>query len=152
MRDLEHILAGHRFFANFPDKYSALITGCAKNHVFEAGHYVIRESDHAAEFYLIRHGRMALEISSPPRPPIVFETLGEGDVVGSSWLVPPYRWVFDVRAVEQTRAIGIDAECLRNKCEADHDLGYEMMKLFMPLLVSRLNATRLQILDVYGRR
>ena len=67
-----------------------------------------------------------------------------------SWLVPPYRWTNDAKAIELTRAIAMDATCLRQKCEGDHDLGYEMMKRFMPILIQRLQATRLQILDVYG--
>ena len=95
---------------------------------------------------------MALELVEPGRPPVVFATLGEGEIVGASWLLPPYRWRFAARAVELTRAIGIDAACLRGKCEADHHLGYEMMKRFLPILVERLQATRLQILDVYGKR
>ena len=78
--------------------------------------------------------------------------LGESEIVGASWLVPPYRWNFDARAVELTRATGIDAACLRGKCEADHHLGYAMMKRFVPILVKRLNETTLQILDVYGKR
>jgi len=64
--------------------------------------------------------------------------------------VPPYRWGFDAKALDMVRAIALDATCLRGKCEADHDLGYEMMKRFMPVLVHRLQATRLQLLDVYG--
>ena len=71
-------------------------------------------------------------------------------VVGVSWLVPPYRWTYDAKALELTRAIAMDAGCLRAKCEQDHDLGYEVMKRFVPILVERLQATRLQILDVYG--
>jgi CRP-like cAMP-binding protein len=100
---------------------------------------------------LIRHGKVALEITTPGRPPIIFATLREGDIVGASWLAPPYLWMFDARAMELTRAIGIDAACLRRKCEADHHLGYEMMKRFLPVFVKRLHDTRLQILDVYGR-
>lgn len=67
-----------------------------------------------------------------------------------SWLVPPYRWTYDAKALELTRALAIEAKCLRGKCEADHDLGYEMMERFMPVLVERLHAARLQMLDVYG--
>jgi len=98
------------------------------------------------------HGRVALEIKAPGRAPAVFATLGEGDIVGASWLVPPYRWTSDARALELTRALGIDAACLRRKCEADHHLGYEMMKRFVPILVNRLHATQLQMLDVYAKR
>ena len=113
---------------------------------------LFREGDPANQFFLIRHGQVALEIGVPGQTPIVFATIGAGEIVGASWLVPPYRWMFDARAVLLTRAIGIDAACLRGKCEADHDLGYDMMKRFLPILVQRLHATRLQILDVYGKR
>ena len=94
---------------------------------------------------------MALEISAPTRS-LTIQTLGEDEIVGASWLVAPYRWGFDAKALELTRAISMDAACLRGKCEDDHDLGYEMMKRFTPVLIQRLQATRLQILDVYGTR
>jgi hypothetical protein len=81
---------------------------------------------------------------------VAFQTAGEGDVVGVSWLVPPYRWLHDARAVDLVRAIGVDARCLRKKCDDDHDVGYAMMQRFVPVLVDRLQATRLQMLDVYG--
>jgi len=149
---LEHILAEHPFFAGFSVEHSRLVSGCARNHRYDAGTYLFRESTPANEFFLIRHGQVALEIVSPGQAPIVFATLGEGEIVGASWLVPPYRWTYDARATELTRAIGIDAACLRSKCEADHHLGYEMMKRFLPILIQRLQATRLQLLDVYGKR
>ncbi|MGO9595123.1 MAG: cyclic nucleotide-binding domain-containing protein [Steroidobacteraceae bacterium] len=152
MEGLEHILTEHPFFAGFSAEHSQLVAGCARNHRFNAGEYLFREGGPANEFFLIRHGRVALEIVSPGQTPIVFETLGEGQIVGASWLVPPYRWMSDARAVALTRAIGVDAACLRNKCETDHHLGYEMMKRFLPILVQRLDATRLQLLDVYGKR
>jgi CRP/FNR family transcriptional regulator, cyclic AMP receptor protein len=152
MEDLEHVLAKHPFFAGFPDEHRRLVTGCARNHRYDAGEYLFHEGGAANEFFLIRHGQVALEIVSPGQAPIVFTTLRAGEIVGASWLVPPYRWMFDARAVELTRAIGVDAACLRGKCEADHHLGYEMLKRFLPILVQRLHATRLQILDVYGKR
>ena len=151
MEGLERILREHPFFADFAPEYNSLVAGCARNHRFDAGNYLFREGDPADEFFLIRHGKVALEIVAPGRAPFVFAILGEGEIVGAAWLVPPYRWTFDARATEQVRAIGIDAACLRGKCEADHHLGYEMMKRFMPPLVKRLHATRLQILDVYGK-
>lgn len=151
METLERILMEQPFFAGLSAENSALVTGCARNHRFEKGQYLFHEGEAANEFFLIRHGKVALEILAPGQAPVVFATLGEGEVVGASWLVPPYRWVFDARAVEFTRAIGIDAACLRGKCEADHHLGYEMMKRFAPILVKRLHATRLQVLDVYGK-
>lgn len=151
MKDIEEILKDHPFFENIPAEHGALIAGCARNHRFDAGRYLFHEGDAADEFFLIRRGRVALEIVNPGRPAIVVATLGEGEIIGTSWLVPPYRWMFDARAMELTRAIGIDAACLRDKCEIDHYLGYEMMKRFLPIFVKRLHAARLQILDVYGK-
>ena len=151
MEGLERILSEHPFFATFPKEHRELLAGCAKNHRFNTGQFLFHEGDAANEFFLIRHGKIALEIVVPGREPIVFETLHDGDIVGASWLVPPYRWMFDARAVGLTRAIGMDAACLRGKCEADHHLGYQMMKRFLPILVGRLHATRLQILDVYSK-
>jgi CRP/FNR family transcriptional regulator, cyclic AMP receptor protein len=151
MAGLEGILAEQPFFAGFPPEYCQLVAGCARNHRFEAEQYLFREGEPANEFFLIRHGKVALEIAAPGRAPIVIATLGPGEIVGASWLLPPYRWTFDARAMELTRALGIDAACLRRKCEADHHLGYEMMKRVLPIFLKRLHATRLQILDVYGR-
>ena len=152
METMDQILGKHPFFDGFPPEYVPLLAGCARNHGFHAGEYLIHEGDPADSFFLIRQGKVALEITVPGRPPAIIATLGEGEIVGASWLVPPYRTMFDARAVESTRAIGIDAKCLRGKCEDDHSLGYEMMKRFLPIIAKRLQATRLQILDVYGKR
>jgi CRP-like cAMP-binding protein len=147
---LERIVREHRFFAGLDSAFVDLVTGCAKNVRFEAGQYLLREGETADQIYLIRHGRVALQISAPGRGAITFQTLGEGEIVGVSWLIPPYRTSHDAKALELVRAISIDANCLRNKCETDHHLGYEMMKRFVPVLVERLQATRMQILDVYS--
>jgi CRP/FNR family cyclic AMP-dependent transcriptional regulator len=152
MAGLERVVGEHPVSAGLSAEHSQLIAGCARNHRFEAEHYLFHEGDPANEFFLLRQGRVALEIHAPGRAPIIFATLGEGEIVGASWLIPPYRWVFDARALELTRAIGIDAACLRGKLEKDHHLGYEMMKRFLPVFVKRLHATRLQILDVYGKQ
>jgi CRP-like cAMP-binding protein len=152
MKGLEQILQEQPFFAGLEPEYSSLVAGCARNHHFRAGDYLFREGASADEFFLVRHGRVAFEIAAPGQQPIVFATLGEGEIVGAAWLVPPYLWTFNARAVDLVRAIGIDAACLRGKSEADHHLGYEMMKRFMPVVVKRLQETQLQLLDVYGKR
>jgi CRP/FNR family cyclic AMP-dependent transcriptional regulator len=147
---LERIVREHPFFAGLEEEFCRLVSGCAKNVRFDAGAYLCHEGDPANEFYMIRHGRVALEITMPGSAAITFQTISEGGIVGVSWLVPPYRWNYDAKALELVRAIALDAACLRQKSEQDHDLGYELMKRFMPVLVQRLQATRLQILDVYG--
>ena len=147
---LERILGEHPFFKGLEEPYLQLFVDCASNVRFNAGETIFREGDEANTFYLIRHGKVALETSAPQRGTVIIETLGEGEVLGWSWLVAPYRWRFDAHATELTRAIALDGKCLRGRSEEDHDLGYELMKRAAQVMEQRLQAARLQLLDVYG--
>lgn len=150
MENLERILVEHPFFAGLESYYTNLLVGCAANVRFDADSYILKEGEEANEFYIIRKGKVALEIFAPQRKPIILATLGEGDILGWSWLLPPYQWKFHARAVEDTRALALDGKCLREKCEQNHDLGYELLKRFSQIIDRRLDATLLQLLDVYG--
>lgn len=150
MKQIADLLHEHPFTQGLDEDIVALIAGCAKNVVFQANDYLYREGGDAEYFYLIRHGTVALEMFAPGRGPFTFLTVKSGELVGASWLIPPYRWTYDARAVELTRAIAFQCGCLRDKCEADHHVGYEMMKRFIPTLIERLQAARLQSADVYG--
>ncbi len=153
-QSLEPLLHGHKFFAGLEPAHLALIVGCAANEVFPAGSFLFREGEPAQTFYLIREGRLALEIATPGGGSsvgaLVVQTLGEGDVAGFSWLIEPHRWEFDGRVVERVRAVRMDGTCLRDKCDEDPRLGYELMRRFARLAANELQATRLQLLDVYG--
>jgi CRP/FNR family cyclic AMP-dependent transcriptional regulator len=150
METLEGILSAHPFFHDLPPRHLGLLIGCASNVRFEPGQFLFRTGEEANQFFLIRHGRVALEITAPGRRPLTLQTLGEGEILGWTWLIPPYHWMFDAQAIEQTRAVALDGRCLRGKCEADHDLGYELLKRFAQVMEQRLVAARLQLLDVYG--
>jgi CRP/FNR family transcriptional regulator, cyclic AMP receptor protein len=150
MEGLDQIIGQHPFFVGLDDAFLRLVAGCGRNTRFEADQYLFHEGEPADRFYLLRHGSVALELSAPGRGRLTFLTAREGEIVGVSWLIPPYRWNYDARAAELVRAVAIDAACLRGKCEADHDLGYDMMKRFMPVLIQRLHSAQVQILDLYG--
>jgi CRP/FNR family cyclic AMP-dependent transcriptional regulator len=150
--DLARVIKEHPFFAGLDEKFCDLIGDCATAEQFEANTYLFHEGEPANHFYLLRHGRVALEIKSPGHGSIIIQTLRAGEILGVSWLVPPYRLAVDAKAIELTRTITVNAACLRGKCDEDHDFGYEMMQRFMPILVQRLHATRLQLLDVYGAK
>lgn len=152
MESLDRILQEHPFIKNLSDEHIQLIVGCAKNVVFKEGQYLFKEGEEANEFFIIRSGKVALEIYTPEYGCITIQTLVEGDVLGWSWLVPPYEWRFDSRAVELTRAISLDGKCLREKCEQDPKLGYEMMKRLANVFEERLDAMRLQLLDIYDSK
>jgi CRP/FNR family transcriptional regulator, cyclic AMP receptor protein len=151
METLEKILSEHPFFKDFDKKYLPLIVGCASNVRFEPEQLIYREGEKIDQFYLIRQGRVGLEINSPQKGAIVIQTVTEGDILGWSWLVPPFLARFNARAYEPTRAVALDGKCLRTKCEADHELGYEFYRRMTDIFVQRLQATRLQLLDLYGR-
>jgi CRP/FNR family transcriptional regulator, cyclic AMP receptor protein len=150
-RDIQQLLKTHEFTKGLNDEQLSFIAGCAKNVIFQPGAYIFREGDAADQFYLVRHGTVALEMEVPGQGPTTIRTLKDNDELGVSWLIPPYRWSFDARAVTLTRAIGFDAACLRGKCEEDHELGYRLMMRFAPRLWERLRSARLQLADVYGK-
>lgn len=147
---LEPLLRAHTFFDGLDPVYVSLLVGCASTAAFPTDGYLFRAGDPADAFYLIRHGTLALEIAAPNGGALVVQTLGEGDVAGFSWLIAPHRWEFDGRAIERVLAVQMDGACLRGKCERDSRLGYELMRRFAGLTANRLQATRLQLLDVYG--
>ncbi len=147
---LEKLLREHPFFRDLKEEYLSLIVGCARNVFYKPGEFIFREGEQANEFYIIRDGKISLEVSAPGKKPIVIQTLESGEVLGWSWITPPYYWHFDARAIEPTKAIALDGRCLRNKCEEDHSLGYELLKRFITIVEQRLQATRIQLLDLYG--
>jgi len=147
---LEPLLRDHPFLKGLEPEYLALLAGCAMNVRFGQGSFLFREGEPAEQCFLIREGKMALEIAAPGRGSIIVQTLGAGDVAGFSWLLEPHQWQFDGRAVEPVRALALDGTCLRGKCTEDTRLGFELTQLFARLAIQRLQATRLQLLDVYG--
>jgi len=149
METLELVLKEQPFFHDFPAQHLELIVGCASNVRFEAGKVIFREGEAANKFYLIRHGKVALEMVSERRGPVTVLTVGEGEILGWSWLFPPHFYKFTARTMDPVRALAIDGQCLRGKAEEDHDLGYHLLKRWAPLVERALDATRLQLINVY---
>ena len=152
MTTLETVLAGHPFFRGLDSGYTQFIAGCGANVHFNPGEVIFRQGEPADHFYVLRQGKVSLEVFAPEAGSITVETLGEGEVLGWSWLFPPHKWAFDARALELTRAIALDGRCLREKCDQDPLLGYDLMKRFSRIMVHRLQATRLQLIDLYSPR
>lgn len=148
--DLKPIIAELEFFAGFAPQHLELVTGCAKNVVFEPDEFLFREGEPAESFYILRTGRVALEIIAPGKNRITIQTCSEGDPVGWSWLVGTHRWRYAGRALKHTRAIAFDGTCLRTKCDHDYELGYRLLQRVSGVIATRLEATRLQLLDLYA--
>lgn len=150
MSSLDNVILQHPFFAGVDPKLIQLIASCAKNARYEAGEVLFREGDAADTFSLIREGRVSVEAMIPQRGFTTVQTVSAGEVLGWSWFLPPYRWHYDARVIKPARAIVFDGKCLREKCEQNHELGFEVLKRLSIVIAGRLEATRLQLLDIYG--
>lgn len=150
METIDEVLHEVPLFHDLRRSELELLAGCAQNVRFHEGEMLFREGTPAERFYVIRHGKVGLETYVPARGQVTIETLEEGEVVGWSWLFPPYRWHFDARALSLVRATAFDGECLRLKCAADAVLGYDLMSRFAQVLIQRLQWTRYRLLDLYG--
>jgi CRP-like cAMP-binding protein len=113
---------------------------------FTTGEMIFKEGDPANRFYLIQKGKVALECYTKEKGETLIQIISSGDVLGWSWLFPPYCWHFNARALEPTEAIFVYATPLREECESDHELGYELFKRMAEVMLARLQATRRQLL------
>jgi len=148
---IHQMLGEHPFLGELPESVLETLAGCASNCMFAADSIIFRDGQPAQHFYLLRHGTVSLEIRSPGREALLIDTLYDGDVLGWSWLLPPYRWNMDAHAMTVVRALAFDAACLRSKAEADPALGYELYRRFVPVMGRRLMAARMQLADLYAR-
>jgi CRP/FNR family transcriptional regulator, cyclic AMP receptor protein len=144
-------VALHPFLAGMNHTQLALLTDCAVARHFNTDQTILREGEFANGFYLIETGKVALESETSFGDSILIQTIGAGDLLGWSWMFPPYVWQFTARAVEPTTALFFYAAILREFCEKDHSLGYELLKRISSVMVTRLQAAHQQMLSIYSR-
>jgi CRP/FNR family transcriptional regulator, cyclic AMP receptor protein len=149
METIENMVADHPFMKGLDPNFMAVLARGATEFTVQAGQFIFREGEEADKIYLVRRGKVALEVHTPNRGAIIIQTLGEGDLLGWSWFVPPYRKRFDARATELVRGIVLDGSFVRAKCEENHNLGYELIKRLTQVISQRLQGTRMQLLDLY---
>src|SRR5215469_10022652 len=136
-------LGGQPFFKGLPQEFLEMLAGEAMPVEFKAGELIFKEGAVANRLYLILSGKVVLESSTDlERDPVAIETIGAGGLLGWSWLFPPYYWVFDARAEGPVKAIFFYGTRLREQCEVNHELGYELMKRVSAVVIERLQATR----------
>lgn len=150
MDTLESAVARHPFLKGMSAPMLKTLADAAMNTRFEAGETIFNEGDPANRFYLIEEGEVVLEARAPKGAATQIQTLGAGDVLGWSWLFPPYFWNFTARAAAPTSAIFIYGSRLREKCDEDHDLGYELMKRMSAIMLQRLQSARRRLTAAAG--
>jgi len=144
-------LSEHPIFHGLPFMTISDMIGCASEKTISRGSTVFLEGEDANYCYILLSGSVELSIHTHNRGPIVVQTLQGGDVLGWSWLFSPFIWHFDALAKKKTNVIRLDAKCIRKKCKDNPELGYELMGRFSKVMLERLNATRLQLVDMYGK-
>jgi CRP/FNR family cyclic AMP-dependent transcriptional regulator len=141
-------LKQHPFLRGLPDNLLERLVSCARHITVTPGQFLGREREPANALYLIQSGRVSIELQRTVRESVTLQTLGEGDIVGWSWLVPPHHWQFDARVLDTVHLLTLDAACLRDKCEQDHELGYALVKRLVTVIAGRLAATRRRLLEM----
>jgi CRP/FNR family cyclic AMP-dependent transcriptional regulator len=143
-------VALHPFLAGMNHEELALLTDCAMPVHFKKGQEILREGVRANRFYLIESGKVVLESGEGFGDPVIVDTIGAGELLGWSWMFPPYTWRFTARAVEPTSAIFFYGTILREYCERNHSLGYELFKRMAPVMIKRLQKSRGKMLAVHA--
>jgi len=147
--DLRIYLAQHAFFVGLSDEHINLIASLATAARYGAQQRVFKYDTDADRFYVLRDGKVGVEIPAVSGEPLRIQTVGNGGVLGWSWLIPPYRWAFDARALSPSEIVVLDGARLRAECEMDPRLGYELLKRFAALMAERLNASRMAAIRHY---
>lgn len=150
MNALKEILYNHPAFKILGPEYINYLCECARKETFKPDTFIFKTGEPADEFYLIDSGKITLQVYSPPKGPLNILTLTSHDLLGWSWLYPPYTWHFEARAVTETATYTFDAVRVREKCQEDFEFGYLFSSCFGKVMMQRLAATRLQLLDIYG--
>ncbi|MCI4368278.1 MAG: cyclic nucleotide-binding domain-containing protein [Thermoplasmata archaeon] len=144
------LFTDHPFLHGFDPGFLSEIGEGAEDRSWEPGEFLLREGAEADWFHLLLHGKVALELEAYEKPRLTIQTLGPGDVLGWSWLVPPHHWQLDARAVKPTRTLSLRAEVLRRVLERRPADAYRFLLRLLPVIATRVQNARLQILDVHG--
>jgi len=139
--------ASHGFLSSLSERHRMLLASGARPFSAAAGQLLASEGETAKVIYLVQTGQVSLSINTPHRGAVTILTVGPGEIVGWSWLVPPHRWKFECRATEAVQGLVFDAAWLRDRCEQDYELGYHLLKEVVTVIANRLASTRAQLLD-----
>jgi CRP/FNR family transcriptional regulator, cyclic AMP receptor protein len=143
-------LAGHAFLRGMPAGQVAVLAQAAAEVSVPAGYRFFEEGGLARSFWLITAGHVALDLYVPGRARLILETVGDGGVIGISWLSPPREWQFGAEAVRPTTAFQLDGATVIRECDRDPELGYQVTRRLMAVAESRLQSARIRMLDLYA--
>jgi CRP-like cAMP-binding protein len=147
---IEKYLATQEIFSGLNPEFVGFLAGCTSERQIEKGDVLFHRGEHARKFYLVCDGRIVVEIPAITGPTLEIQSLGEGEILGWSWLIPPYKWNFQATAEEETELLEFDGEAVLARCEQEPEFGYELLKRFAALMSARLDAARQKIMDQWN--
>lgn len=143
-------LSVHEFFSEFSDDIQEFLCECSSMHEIKKGQILFRQGENADKFYVVRGGRISIQIPAIMGPNLEIQMLGKDQVLGWSWLIPPYKWTFQTRAEEDSELLEFDGTAILARCEQEPKFGYELLKRFAALMSERLNAARQKMMDEWN--
>jgi CRP-like cAMP-binding protein len=150
MQSKDDYLSTHEFFAGLNEDFMQFLSACATEKKFSKGEVLFQQGKKANTFYLVRKGLVSVQVPALVGPVLELQILGENQLLGWSWLIPPYRWNFLARAVEDTVVLEFDGSAILAQCEKDPKFGYELFKRFTALMSERLDAARQKMMDQWN--
>lgn len=147
---IEDYLSGHAFFSGLDGSFVKFLSSVATERQIKKGDVLFQQGKRADKFYLLRHGQVSVQVPALMGPVLEIQNLGEDQVLGWSWLIPPYRWSFQARAMEDSELLEFDGSAILAHCEEDPHFGYELLKRFASLMSERLDAARQKMMDQWN--
>lgn len=143
-------LATHPFFSGLSDDILKFLCECSETFEIKKGQILFRQDEKADKFYIVRNGRISIEIPAIMGPTLELQSLGNDQVLGWSWLISPYKWSFQAEAEEDTELLMFDGAAILAHCEQDSRFGYELLKKFAALMSIRLDAARKRMMQEWN--
>jgi len=143
-------LSTHEFFTEFSDDILKFLCECSSTNEIKKGHILFRQGESANKFYVVRNGRISIEMPAIMGPTLEIQTLDMDQVLGWSWLISPYQWNFQTKAEEDTELLAFDGTAILERCEQEPKFGYELLKKFAGLMSVRLNVARQKMMDEWN--
>ncbi len=149
-QSIEDYLPTHAFFSGLDDSFMKFLSDSATQLRVKKGDVLFQQGERAVKFYLLRNGQMSVQVPALMGPTLEIQTLGEDQILGWSWLISPYRWNFQARALDDSDLLEFDGSAILARCEKDPKFGYELLKRFAALMSERLDAARQKMMDEWN--
>lgn len=147
---IQQLIYDQQFLAGMKPEFTKFLAEHAHRRQLDRDEILFRYDAEAEHFHLVVSGTVAIEVAAIEGPPLELQELGPGSILGWSWLIPPYRWSFQARAKEPGEIIEFDGRAVRDRCEADAEFGYEILKRFSALMSERLSSAREQMMEEWS--